>query len=455
MDMEGNNSDINYEWDLSVEDVATAEIAEVDSTETPPEFALDVAYFDEKAQEDMMWMARTGLNVDTLCGAIETIIFMSDRPISIQKIKAQIDNELPLRVIHESLTKLQAGYEEKFHGIRLVEVAEGYQFRTKATYSKFVQNLFKINSLVLTPTALEVLAIIAYKQPVSKTDVEKIRGVDSSHIIRALMDKRLVQITGRSEELGRPSLFGTTSEFLEVFNLADISALPPEYELEEMATKNTIGTIADIKSVVFRGENLKRFSVDEFEELDKLSQDIVNIPSETDFTMLLKSEDKRKTDGETAVRKSAFDILEDFVNKEESLRQNQLATASHTLMNIVEAKAIDIAAEGIIFNAPEIDEEFEALRAQDIAEIDAQEERMKEQTLAFEAEALESALDKVFNDMIAGNKLEEGEMDFAVEGEEENLDASINEAIIQAKDLDIDLAFLNDTDESNEVDSEV
>jgi predicted DNA-binding protein (UPF0251 family) len=124
-------------------------------------------------------------------------------------------------------------------------------------------------------------------------------------------------------------------------------------------------------------------------------------------------------------------------------------------MNIVEAKAIDIAAEGIIFNAPEIDEEFEALRAQDIAEIDAQEERMKEQTLAFEAEALESALDKVFNDMIAGNKLEEGEMDFAVEGEEENLDASINEAIIQAKDLDIDLAFLNDTDESNEVDSEV
>ncbi|MFL5783315.1 MAG: SMC-Scp complex subunit ScpB [Bacteriovoracaceae bacterium] len=455
--MEGNNTDINYEWDLAVEDAAAAEIAEVESveTETPPEFSLDVAYFDEKDQEDMLWQARTGLNIDTLSGAIETIIFMSDRPISIQKIKAQIDTELPLRVIHEALAKLQVGYEEKHHGIRLVEVAEGYQFRTKATYSKFVQNLFKIYSLVLTPTALEVLAIIAYKQPVSKNDIEKIRGVDSSHIIRALMDKRLVQITGRSEELGRPSLFGTTSEFLEVFNLADINALPPEYELEEMATKNTIGTIADIKSVVFRGDNLKKFSVDEFEELEKLSQDIVNIPAETDFTMLLKTEDKKKTDGESAIRKSAFDILEDFVNKEETLRQNQLASSSNTLMNVVEGRAVDISEEGVIFNAPEVDEEFEALRAQEIAEIDAQEERMKEQALAFEAEALESALDKVFDEMIAGKKLEEGEMDFNVEGEEKELDESIGEAIDLAKDLDLDLAFLNETDDTDKLDTEV
>ncbi len=441
-----DTTDINYEWDLTTEEVVM---------ETPPEFTLDVAYFDEKSQEDMLWQARTGLNIDTLCGAIETIIFMSDRPVSIQKIKAQIDTELPLRVIHESLTKLQAGYEVKHHGIRLVEVAEGYQFRTKATYSKFVQNLFKINSLVLTPTALEVLAIIAYKQPVSKMDVEKIRGVDSSHIIRALMDKRLVQMTGRSEELGRPSLFGTTSEFLEVFNLADIHALPPEYELEEMAMRNTIGTIADIKSVVFRGDNIKRFSVDEFAELDKLSEDIQHIPSETIFTALLKSEEKRKTDGETIVRKSAFDILEDFVNKEASLRQNILATASNTLMDTVEARSVDISLEGVIFNAPVIDEEFEALRAQDMAEIDAQEEKMKAQAFAFEAESLEAALDKVFADMVAGDKLEEGEMDFAVDGEEENLDLSIGEAIEKARDLDIDLAFLNDSPENGEIDSEV
>lgn len=444
--MDSMNNDINYEWDLSVEETAKEEISVVEPVLETEEFALDLSHYDEKAQEDMLWQARTGLNPDTLCGAIETIIFMSDRPISIQKIKTQIDPELPLRVIHESLQKLQAGYEEKHHGIRLVEVAEGYQFRTKATYSKFVQNLFKINSLVLTPTALEVLAIIAYKQPVSKTEVEKIRGVDSSHIIRALMDKRLVKITGRSEELGRPSLFGTTEEFLEVFNLPNLQALPPEYELEEMATKNTIGTIADIKSVVFKSENLSKFSADETDELEKLSNDINLIAADTSFTMLLKSEEKKKTgntEGEVVVRKSAFDILEDFVNREESVRQNIVAATSNTLMNVVEAKVVDISLEGVVFNAPEIDEEFEALRAQDIAEIEAEEAQNEFENLQQEAEDLEKALDFAF-EQLTGEKLEEGEMDFDVDSNIDNLDLSIDQAILQGRDFDLDLAFLNE-----------
>lgn len=439
--MDSMNNDINYEWDLSVEEVAKEEISVV--APDVGEFVLDLNHYDEKAQEDMLWQARTGLNADTLCGAIETIIFMSDRPISIQKIKAQIDNELPLRVIHESLQKLQAGYEEKHHGIRLVEVAEGYQFRTKATYSKFVQNLFKINSLVLTPTALEVLAIIAYKQPVSKNDVEKIRGVDSSHIIRALMDKRLVKISGRSDEIGRPSLFSTTEEFLEVFNLADISGLPPEYELEEMATKNTIGTIADIKSVVFRSENLAKFSADESDELEKLSNDINLIAADTNFTALLKTEEKKKADGETVVRKSAFDILEDFVNREESLRQTKAAAESNTIMNVVEAKVVDISLDGVIFNAPEVDEEFEALRAADIAEVEAEQASQEQESLAFEAEELSKALDFAF-EQLTGDKLEEGEMDFNVDSDISNLDLSIDQAILKGKDFDLDLAFLNE-----------
>jgi segregation and condensation protein B len=432
-------NDINYEWDLSKEEVAVAETLEVETK--AEDFTFEVSHFDEREQEDMLWQARTGLNPDTLCGAIETIIFMSDKPISIQKIKAQIDPELPLRVTHESLSKLQAGYEEKHHGIRLVEVAEGYQFRTKATYSKFVQNLFKINSLVLTPTALEVLAIIAYKQPVSKNEVEKIRGVDSSHIIRALMDKRLVKMAGRSEEVGRPSLFATTEEFLEVFNLPDLSALPPEYELEEMATKNTIGTIADIKSVVFRGE-AKKFNLDEFEELEKLSEDIQHIASETNFTMLLKTEEKRKSEGEAVVRKSAFDILEEFVNKDASMKQNMLATHSETLMNVVEAKIVDLTQEGVIFNAPEIDEEFEALRREEMA----QEFGLENQDLSAEAEALELALDKAF-EQLTGERLTEEELDFEIDGEINNLDLSVDLAITKGKDFDLDLSFLNEVSE--------
>ncbi len=457
--MEENKTDINFEWDLSealeeaAEDVETLgavdstiaadDMGTLESSDPAEAFSLDLDHYDETEQEDLLWQARTGLNPETLSGAIETIIFMSDRPISIQKIKAQIDDELPLRMIHSSLSKLQQGYEEKHHGIRLVEVAEGYQFRTKATYSKFVQNLFKVNSLVLTPTALEVLAIIAYKQPISKTDVEKIRGVDSSHIIRALMDKRLVKITGRSEELGRPSLFGTTEEFLEVFNLADLSALPPEYELEEMATKNNVGAIADIKSVVFRGDS-KKFTVDEFEELDKLSEDIQQITSETSFTMLLKSEEKKKVDGEAVVRKSAFDILEEFVNREESLKQNVAASASESIMSVGDPKVVDITQEGVVFNAPEdLDHEFEALRALDIAEAEAEAAGIQEK-LDTEAEDLEKALDLAF-EQLTGEKLEEDEMGFEdVNGTIDNLENSIDETIEKGKDFGLDLAFLNE-----------
>ena len=428
--MNTTNDDINYEWDLSKEQAVEETAVE--------DFSFEVSHFDEKEQEDMLWMARTGLNENTLCGAIETIIFMSDRPISIQKVKAQIDTELPLRVVHESLIKLQAGYEEKFHGIRLVEVADGYQFRTKATYSKFVQNHFKINSLVLTPTALEVLAIIAYKQPVSKNDVEKIRGVDSSHIIRALMDKRLVKMAGRSDELGRPSLYATTEEFLEVFNLADISGLPPEYELEEMANKNTVGTIADIKSVVFRSD-AKKFNMDEFEELDQLSANIQMIASDTIFTSILKSEEKKKTDGENNVRKSAFDILEDFVNRDSSLKQNIMAMNSDTLMNVVEPRVVDLNQEGVVFNAPVVDFEFEAMRAADIAEIEESEAK----DLQMEAQELEKALDLAF-EQLTGVKLDNSEMDFEVDGEINNLDLSVDLAIMNGKDFDLDLSFLNE-----------
>ena len=112
---------IDYSWDFKKE-----------------EFNLDLDFFNEKDQEDKLWQARTGLNTDTLCGAIETIIFMSDRPVNLLKIKTQIDNDLPLRVVHESIARLQEEYEAKHHGIRLMEIAEGYQFRTKATHSKII-----------------------------------------------------------------------------------------------------------------------------------------------------------------------------------------------------------------------------------------------------------------------------------------------------------------------------
>jgi segregation and condensation protein B len=308
----------------------------------------------DEEQEDKLWQARTGLNFETLCGAIETIIFMSDKPVALAKIRNVIDEDLPLRVVHASLERLQSEYESKHHGIRLQEVAEGYQFRTKATYSKYVQDLFKVNSLVLSPTALEVLAIIAYKQPVSKIEVEKIRGVDSSHIVRGLMDKRLVKSAGRSDEVGRPLLYATTAEFLEVFNLSTLSDLPPEHELEEMS-KQDCGKISDIKTIVHTGDK-KRFSFDEIDELDALSEKIKSIDSETEFTKSLKVQEKKRRTGEGEVVKSAFDLLEEHLDNKLVLDSNMESVISEVFTAITDPEVIRDLSAGP-FNLPEMIEE--------------------------------------------------------------------------------------------------
>lgn len=441
--------------------------------------------------DEILWQARTGLNSETLCGAIETIIFMSDKPVSIQKIKALIDEEIPLKVIHEALQRLQAEYEQKHHGLRLLEVAQGYQYRTKATYSKYVQDIFKVNSLVLSPTALEVLAIIAYKQPCSKVEVDKIRGVDSGHIVRALMDKRLVRVTGRSEELGRPVLYGTTPEFLEVFNLSDLSALPPEHELDEMSRASTVGKITDIKSLVNDGDK-SRFKFDEIDELDELTEQIKAISSDTDFTASLKVEEKKRITAEGEVVKSAFDLLEEFVNKRVISEQNKVAFASILHANFTDPKVIADLEAGP-FNTPEFTDEDDDFQMIDLDTglpidpdsdegfdfiddegIELDEDGNYESGLdesefdiildlefdkeESEEEALSKALDAAFSNLTGENlnesRLSDDEFEFGGEIDQKNqdLDDLTNSMISKGAELDLDLDFLKD-DLSDEKDN--
>lgn len=401
------DSKIHYEWDLTTED-----------------FSLELDFFNEKEQEDKLWQARTELNVDTLSGAIETIIFMQDKPINIQRIKALIDPDLPLRVVYESLTRLQNEYEQKHHGIRLQEVAEGYQFRTKATYSRFIQKMFSINALALSPTSLEVLAIIAYKGPISKNGIEKIRGVDSSHIVRSLMDKRLVSLQGRSEEIGRPSLFGTTNEFLEVFNLASLSDLPPEYELEEMASASYAHKITDIKSIV-KNDQKEKFSFDELSELDELSAAIKEISSETDFLKNLREEDKLSSKDSDHIRKSAFDILEEFVGTNQTLEQNQMAAHSKPLTIGPDANVVSLEDLASNINAPELEDQEENLK-----------EALTEAHETLFKESLENLSDDELNDL--------EDLSSEAERQASELSEKAQEFNRQAQDLDLDLNFLPD-----------
>lgn len=424
-------------------------------------FELELDYFDAEKQDEKIWQARTGLNQETLCAAIETIVFMSDRPASLTKIRKHIDEEIPLRALHEAIERLQSEYEQKHHGLRLMEVAEGYQFRTKATYSKYVQDIFNVNSLVLTPTALEVLAVIAYKQPVPKPEVDKIRGVDSSHIVRGLMDKRLVKVVGRSEDLGRPVLYGTTPEFLEVFNLADLSQLPPEHELEQMA-EDSIGKVSDIKGLVHSGDK-SRFKFDEMDELDELSSMIKSIKPETEFTKSVRFEEKRRVDESGAEVKTAFDLLEEYLDRQEISDANRDSLKSELFTAVTSPLIIDDLSQGP-FNLPEEDEDGEfqmidldtgevigdSLQKEDDQEVvDLADLEQEKQELA---DALDSAFEKIMSQGQSDALKDDSELieehdEFNEKAEE--IEQWGQDAIKKARELDIDLNFLNDESDKN------
>jgi segregation and condensation protein B len=374
-----------------------------ESSETEEAFSLDLEFADPEKQEEKDWKDRTGLDEDSLCGALETLIFMNDRPVSLIKLRNMIDPMMPLRMVHQSMERLQADYEVKHHGIRLQEVAEGYQFRTKATYAKFVQELFKVQSMVLSPTALEVLAILAYKQPISRAEIDRIRGVDSSHIVRALMDKRLVKVTGRSEDAGRPVVYSTTSEFLEVFNLRNLEDLPPEYELESMIEKNEVGKISDIREIVTKGDKGK-FKFDEIDELDELQGQIKSIQVETSFLKDLRSQGKKKE--EEGPKKSAYDLLEEYAEISTIEIQNRKSCSSELISHVIEPTVVHNLLDGP-FNIPEIldeDEESELIPLEEIAV--AQDEEQEDGAL-FEETQLDEALDEVFGAMKSNTEKED------------------------------------------------
>ena len=129
---------------------------------------------------------------------------------------------------------LMAEYRDANRSVEIVEVAGGYQMRTKIVYRDHVRQFVKEKEGGLTRPMLETLAIIAYRQPVSKRDIDGLRGVDSARTIRQLLDRKVIEIAGRNEELGKPIIFRTTSRFLELFGLKDIRDLPTIREIESL-----------------------------------------------------------------------------------------------------------------------------------------------------------------------------------------------------------------------------
>jgi segregation and condensation protein B len=165
---------------------------------------------------------------------IEALLFASDTPITIQKLKEILEID-SVKDIRKGLDDLEKHYSETESAMRIIEVAGGFQIVSKEDYSSYVQKLYKGRQASrLTQRALETLAIIAYKQPITKHEMENIRGVNVDGVVKTLLERNLISIEGRQKAPGNPLLYGTTKYFLEYFGLKNLEALPKLKEIDEL-----------------------------------------------------------------------------------------------------------------------------------------------------------------------------------------------------------------------------
>lgn len=192
----------------------------VDSTESTPESSAE------------------SFDIDSILPGIEAMLVSSDRPLKaaaiVDALSVHLNRPMPTKVIIEALARLNEQYTAQGRAFGIEEVSGGYRLMTRPEYASIVAAMHRSRSTTrLSKPALETLSIIAYRQPITRAELESIRGVACGEVVRTLMDRRLVKITGRAEELGRPMLYGTTRQFLDTFGLASVKDLPKPDELAD------------------------------------------------------------------------------------------------------------------------------------------------------------------------------------------------------------------------------
>ena len=164
---------------------------------------------------------------------VESLLFAAGEPLTPRQIHALLPGN-DLKEIKDILEDLKTEYEGMNRSFLIREVAKGYQFRTLPQYRPYIAKMLSSTPSGLSRAALETLAIIAYKQPIIRQEIERLRGVDVGGMLRMLLKKGLIRIVGRKSLPGRPIIYGTTGKFLEVFDLKDLSSLPTLKEIEAL-----------------------------------------------------------------------------------------------------------------------------------------------------------------------------------------------------------------------------
>ncbi len=184
------------------------------------------------------------IDINSLLPGIEAMLVSSDRPLKasalVDAISVHLDRPINSKIIAQAMAMLNEQYDEHNRAFRIEEISGGYRLMTRPEHAPIVAAMHRSRATTrLSKPALETLSIIAYRQPITRAELEAIRGVAAGEVVRTLMDRRLVKITGRAEELGRPMLYGTTRQFLDTFGLASVKDLPKPEELADQMEQST------------------------------------------------------------------------------------------------------------------------------------------------------------------------------------------------------------------------
>ncbi len=203
------------------------------------------------------------MDEERLKAIIESLLFAAGEPVSLARLAAVLDS-VPKEEIKNAVAALGAEYSMGGRGLVIDEVAGGYQLRTRKEFAPHIRKLLAAKPPRLSRSLLETLAIIAYRQPITRPEIEELRGVDSGGVLESLLERRLVKIAGRKEAPGRPMLYATTPEFLEVFGLSDLDSLPDLKEFQEIeraaqeAASEGVETVTDTRDEAAQGEEIEQ-----------------------------------------------------------------------------------------------------------------------------------------------------------------------------------------------------
>jgi segregation and condensation protein B len=189
---------------------------------------------------------------ERLKAIIESLLFAAGEPVSLNRLAAVLDS-VPKDEIRNAVGALGAEYSQGGRGLTIEEVAGGYQLRTRKEFAPHIRKLLAGKPPRLSRSLLETVAIIAYRQPVTRPEIEEVRGVDCGGVLETLLERRLIRIAGRKEAPGRPMIYATTAEFLEVFGLKDLDSLPDLKEFQEIerarieAESEGVATVTELR----------------------------------------------------------------------------------------------------------------------------------------------------------------------------------------------------------------